>query len=86
MDDPKKARIYTKSGPARSIVTFYANNYPEYGVPSIVEMACGQVTVIDESKRIQADRDKKADRDAKYKLRLAEFQKKIEAAGLPPRR
>jgi len=82
-DDPKKARIYTKSGPARSIVTFYANAYPDYGIPSIVEMACGQVTVIDETQRVQKEAQRKADREAKYKKQFENWRQRLDAGYKP---
>lgn len=85
-DDIGKVRIYTKSGPARSIVTFYAKNYPEYGVPSIVEMNCGSnVTVIDETERLVKEARKQHLKRAEHAAKLAKWQQQIDAAGPRPR-
>ena len=35
--DLAKARFYTKMGPAKGTVTFFAKQYPQYGTPSILE-------------------------------------------------
>jgi hypothetical protein len=47
-----KARIYARLGPARSIVTYFATNYPTYGQPEIVSLLIDRIEVIDEGDRI----------------------------------
>jgi hypothetical protein len=51
--DLKKARIYNKIGPARAVVSFFAERYPSYGVPAIVEFKVQESRVIDETERFQ---------------------------------
>lgn len=36
VDDISDAKVYLKSGPARSRCTWWARNYPDYGIPDIV--------------------------------------------------
>jgi len=48
----EKAKIYTKLGQARARVTFFANNYPEFPAPEIVELVVKQSRVLRESERL----------------------------------
>ena len=63
------ARIFLKSGSARSVVTFWANQYPHYGVPDIVQMRCTSAVILDET---AARQTKEANRLAKRKKFEAE--------------
>ena len=49
VDDIAKARIYTKIGPAKATVTFYTQNFPKFGTPSILvlELDVTKATVMD---------------------------------------
>lgn len=85
------ARIYTKIGPARGVVSFFANNYPKYGTPDIVQFHVSCCHVLDETSRvarvkaakqrqIAADKKYAAERKAKQaaenlKQAIAEYQK-----------
>jgi hypothetical protein len=53
VDDLKKAKIYPKPGPARAQVTYWAENYPEFGVPDLVELHVNEVVVINEDMRVE---------------------------------
>lgn len=53
------ARIWVKLSGARSVVTFFANSYPEYPVPSILKMNIGSVEVLDEAERVAKAKAKK---------------------------
>lgn len=70
------ARIFLKSGSARSVVTFWANQYPHYGVPDIVQMRCTSAVILDETARVEkakfARQTKEANRLAKRKKFEAE--------------
>jgi len=46
------ARIYAKIGGARSVVTFFAKNYPTYGVPDLVVLKVIEMGIIDETERV----------------------------------
>jgi hypothetical protein len=53
VDDLQKAKIYPKIGPARSQVTFWANNYPRYGTPEIVVLTVTASQVLNEEDRVK---------------------------------
>lgn len=53
VDELKKAKIYPKIGPARSQVTFWANNYPDYGTPEIVVLTVTTSRVLNEEERVK---------------------------------
>lgn len=46
------ARIYNKIGPARGVVTWFAEAYPEYGIPNLVRLKISEVELIDETDRV----------------------------------
>ena len=50
--DIKSARLYSKLGAARSIVTFFASKYSEYGVPEILRLTVTGMTVVDDKDRV----------------------------------
>jgi len=89
VDDFKKARIYTKIGPARSCVTWWTNRYPKYGIPDIIELRSTTGVVLDEKNRvnkalhkIQKDKDdyekRRKERDVKYlQEKLENTQKEL---------
>lgn len=81
----KRARIYNKIGPARATVSYFANEHPKYGIPDIVQFVVTEVKVLDETARVEKQRQKKAEAEARYKEQQAkcEFeqaQKALEAA------
>lgn len=69
--DFKKARIYTKIGQARAIVTFFADRWPEYGIPDVVQLMVTEVKVIKEEERVKTRQKKAADRERQYKIAMA---------------
>ena len=62
VDDLKHAKIYGKIGQAKSRVTFFAKNYPKYGVPEIVRLKCVEAEIIPQEDRVAKikEREKKA--------------------------
>ncbi len=58
-EDVEEARIYNKIGPARAQVTFFATNWPSFGVPEIVVFKIGEISVINEEERIKKLQQKK---------------------------
>ena len=52
VEDVKSAKVYQKIGPARAQVTFWAMEYPLYGIPDIVELTVTGTNVLDESDRV----------------------------------
>lgn len=81
VEDINSARIYTKLNPARSVVTFFASKYPTFGIPQIHELSVSNVTVLDETKRVEKILKKKAEEKAKqekmvlnHRIEHAKFQ------------
>lgn len=89
VDDIQKAKIYTRIGPARSQVTWWSNNYPDYGIPDLIELPCVIGIILDENKRVKRSMDKKKqdiinqeiwrrkNELHEAEIKLAEAQKKI---------
>ena len=75
VDSLNKARIYPKPGPARSQVTFFANNYPKFGVPDLVELHVTEVVVLAERERVKKSQDRKAKEEAADAERHAQWEK-----------
>ena len=67
VDDMKKARLYTKIGPAKSTVTFFSKKYPKFEVPSILvfELDVTQAKVIDMAEETAKKTAAKARREIK---------------------
>ena len=72
VDDIKKGRIYGKTGGARAVITWFSNNYPEYGTPDLIRLKITDMDVVDES-----DRVRKA-QVAKEKRKLKRFARRKE--------
>src|SRR3954464_4028015 len=53
------ARVWTKISGARSIVTFFANHYPQYPTPKILKLTVGKTEVLDETERVASVKAKK---------------------------
>jgi hypothetical protein len=51
-------------------VSYFANNYPEYGVPEIVELYVTTSKVLDETKRVKKAQDKRAEKEAAYQEKM----------------
>ena len=75
VEDVKNARVYQKIGQARSRVSFFANTYPEYGVPDILELTVTGVTVLDETSRVEKAAKAKAKKELKRVERAIEHQR-----------
>ncbi len=79
VDDIAKARIYTKIGPAKATVTFFARQYPQFGTPQILafELDVTKATVMDmaesTSKRIAAKQQAKLKREKAQTRREQEY-------------
>lgn len=79
VDDIKKAKIYPKISGARGRVTWFAKNYPEFGIPDIIKLTANQAVVLNEAERvtkaIKSKEEKEIKRQkeqAKRKLKVAE--------------
>ena len=83
VDELAKARIYSKISPARAQVTFFANNYPNYGIPKLVELHVTKLVSLEETERVKQLQERKKmetakreERCAKDKMEYAERQLK----------
>lgn len=72
--DIKKARIYQKIGPARASVTFFANSYPQYGIPDIIKIIPGSITIVDDGDRVNKAVAKKKKEKEEYEMRQAKWR------------
>jgi hypothetical protein len=59
VDDILKAKVYTKLSGARTRVGYFANAWPQYGVPSIIKLMVTEVEVLDEADRVAKSREDK---------------------------
>lgn len=73
----KKAKVYQKIGPARSVVTWFTSNFPKYGMPDIIHIKAGEVTILDEKKRVEKTIDKKKKKEMEKEKKRAEYNLKI---------
>lgn len=72
------ARVWIKISGARSVVTYFANNYPGYPVPKIVKLTITATEVIDETERVEKARLKK--KQALEQRELLEAKRRLKAA------
>lgn len=85
VDDVKRAKVYGRIGPARAQVSYWANQYPKYGVPDIVKLTISGFTILNEAERIKKQAEKKKEAAKKRELadkkwRLEQAQKELEEA------
>lgn len=76
VEKAQDAKVYTKLGQARSRVTFFANNYPQYGIPEIIQIHVVAGEVLVEEKRVKKAIKTKELKDLQYKKKqLEDLQK-----------
>lgn len=97
-DDVARASVWTKQSTARARVSYFANNYPNYPVPNLIEIAAGTIAVHDETARIEKAKIAKARAEARYQEQqkkrdleraqrnLVEAQRNLRAAELEAQR
>ena len=73
VSDIKKARTYNKLGSARAQVSYFANNYPKYGIPELVVFKCDHMEVLDETERVEKQRQKKELAEKNRELRNKKY-------------
>ena len=69
--DVQKARIYAKIGPARSTVSYFAKEHPQFGIPEIHQLNVASTIILDEKDRVI--------KAIKAREKLAERRKKAQA-------
>jgi len=67
-DSLVKAKIYFTPGPARGQITYFANNWPQYGIPLLVELHVTRMVGVAETTRVK----KSQEQIAKKKLKRQE--------------
>ena len=72
VEEVLQARIYTKIGPARAQVTFFAKNWPSFGVPEIAVFKLSESYVINEEERFKKQQEKE---EKKVSTRCMKFAK-----------
>lgn len=72
VNDISNAKIYGKPGPAKAQVTFWATNYPQYGVPDLVQITTGSCNYLDQKERVAKVNEKKKIADAKRQVSMLE--------------
>lgn len=76
VDDINSAKIYTKPGPAKTQVTFWANAYPDYGVPDLIQISSGVINIIDQTMRVTKIINKKKEEKLRSQIISWEDNKK----------
>lgn len=76
VDDINKAKIYGRTGGARGTITWFANNHPKYPTPDLIKLTVTGIEVIDETKRVEKAKQKKAEQEANRKKAQAEYDLK----------
>lgn len=76
VDSLDKARIYTKIGQARSRVTWWAENFPDYGAPELIELVIEKINVVDDSENILKNKKKKIQNAIRSTKRMIEYTEK----------
>lgn len=75
VDELGKAKIYSaNSGAAKAQVTYWAKNYPEYGVPKIIELTATITDVIDQRDRVKKSIEDKKIRELKRKEAIEKYK------------
>lgn len=74
VDDITKAKIYSKPGPAKTQITYWAKNYPEYGVPDLVRITTGVCEYLDQTERVKDRVQKIKIKEIEHKIRMSEYR------------
>jgi hypothetical protein len=77
VENAENAKLYSKIGQAKARVTFWTQNYPEYGVPSIVVFEVDELKEIDDSKRQEKIKEQRNISDARVAVRTFQNAKKF---------
>lgn len=76
VDDINKAKIYGRTGGARGTITWFATHHSKYPTPDLIKLTVTGIEVMDETKRIEKAKQKKATEEANRIKRNAEYQLK----------
>jgi hypothetical protein len=74
VSDIQKARIYNRIGPARATITWFANTYPNYGIPNLCEIVVQSINILtDEVPRVKKAMIKKKKEEYEHKMKLIKW-------------
>jgi len=74
VDDINKSKIYAKIGPARSVVTWFANEHPTFPILKLLKLTVSNIEVMDETARVEKAKQKKLNDVAMREKRMAEYK------------
>lgn len=69
-----KAKIYGGTGGARGVITWFANNFPDYPTPELIKLTVTGMEVIDETARIKKAQERKLKAEEQRKARKAKYE------------
>lgn len=73
-DNISEAKIYAKPGPARSQCTWWAKNYPTFGIPDLVLITTGKCFIVNEESRVKKQTNKSKIASLSRSLRSANYR------------
>jgi len=74
VDEIKKAKVWGKIGAARAQVTWWADNYPKYGIPDLIELRVTEAVVLDEEQRVKDSIRKKEEAKLRREKEWREYE------------
>jgi hypothetical protein len=80
VSDITKAKIYGNTRAPKAQITYWANNYPQFGVPDLVRITTGKCEYLDQEARVSDYKIKKDLKKAQSEVRQWEYLKDTHAA------
>ena len=74
VDEFSQAKVWNRPGPAKAQVTWWGTNYPDFGVPDLVQIVSGTCNYLDQTERVQEAARKKEIANAQQKVRDIEYR------------
>lgn len=71
VEDITKAKIYSKPGTAKAQITFWAKNYPKFGIPDLVKITTGVCEYLDQTERVN---------ETIHNIKLKELERQISSS------
>lgn len=68
------AKVWNKPRSAKAQITYWANNYPQYGVPDLVEIVSGVINYIDYSEAARKSKERKEAQEKRRKISDLEYK------------
>lgn len=58
VENINSAKLYSTAGPAKGVISWWSKNYPQYGIPDLVEIVSKEFSIIDQVDRVKESRRK----------------------------